>query len=628
MCGICGIYNKSDQSVDGDLLRKMNDAMIHRGPDDWGMEIDRFVGIAMRRLSIIDIKGGHQPIHNEDKTIWTVFNGEIYNFRQLRQQLMEKGHIFYTNSDTETIVHLYEEYGDNFVTHLRGMFAIAVWDKKRERLVIARDHIGIKPLFYYIDDAAFLFASEIKAIMQHPLVVREMDYSALDAYFTNCFIPAPKTIYKNLYKLLPGHLLVVEKGEVTTQQYWELDFSRQNEIGFDEAIRQFRDYFDKAVQMRMIAEVPLGAFLSGGIDSSAVVGTMSKFSDRPVKTFSIGFEGDVGDFDETADARRVAKLFQTEHHELIVKPDVQEIAEWIATFFDEPFSNSSAIPNYYVCKMAREEVTVALSGLGGDEIAVGYPRHLGIRLARYYHALPRWSREKMLPKIMQHIPEPGKDSRVTERLKRFVKSGSGDMYQNYMGYMTYLNDEERRKLYAPSLYAAANGFTDTVFQTYFNRFPNAHLINRAAFTDIKIDLPENLLALTDRMSMAVSLEARVPFLDIELMQFMAALPIEHKIKGLQNKHFLKKSFSDILPNEVLYKKKQGFSIPLALWFRERLKPFVQEVLSAERIAATGVLNAEYVQVLLDEHFRQKNNHYRTIWSLIIFVLWHETTFRG
>ena len=623
MCGICGIYNKSTRQVDADILRKMNNAMVHRGPDDWGMEIDRFVGIAMRRLSIIDIKGGHQPIHNEDQTIWTVFNGEIYNFRQLRQHLVEKGHKFYTNSDTETIVHLYEEYGDEFVSHLRGMFTIAIWDKKRERLIVARDHIGIKPLFFYNSDTILLFASEIKSILQHPAVVRELDYSALDAYFTNCFIPAPKTIFKNLHKLLPGHLLVVEKGEVATRQYWELDFYQQNEIGFEEAVQQFRSYFYKAVQMRMIAEVPLGAFLSGGIDSSAVVGIMSKISDRPVKTFSIGFEGDVGDFDETEDARRVAKLFQTEHHELIVKPDVREIAEWMATFFDEPFSNSSAIPNYYVCKMARKEVTVALSGLGGDEIAVGYPRHLGLQLARYYHLLPQWVREKMLPNIVQHIPEPGKDSRITERLKRFVKSGSGDLCQNYMGYMTYLSDEDRRKLYTANMYGASNGYTDATFDNYFNRYPSAPLINRAAFTDIKIDLPENLLALTDRMSMAVSLEVRVPFLDIELMQFMAALPAKYKTKGLQNKYFLKKSFSDILPNEVLYKKKQGFSIPLAMWFRERLKPFVQEILSPERVAATEVLNAQYVQVLLDEHFRQKNNHYRTIWSLIIFVLWHE-----
>jgi asparagine synthase (glutamine-hydrolysing) len=623
MCGICGIYNKSTRQVDADILRKMNNAMVHRGPDDWGMEIDRFVGIAMRRLSIIDIKGGHQPIHNEDQTIWTVFNGEIYNFRQLRQHLEEKGHKFYTNSDTETIVHLYEEYGDEFVSHLRGMFTIAIWDKKRERLIVARDHIGIKPLFFYNSDTILLFASEIKSILQHPAVVRELDYSALDAYFTNCFIPAPKTIFKNLHKLLPGHLLVVEKGEVATRQYWELDFYQQNEIGFEEAVQQFRSYFYKAVQMRMIAEVPLGAFLSGGIDSSAVVGIMSKISDRPVKTFSIGFEGDVGDFDETEDARRVAKLFQTEHHELIVKPDVREIAEWMATFFDEPFSNSSAIPNYYVCKMARKEVTVALSGLGGDEIAVGYPRHLGLQLARYYHLLPQWVREKMLPNIVQHIPEPGKDSRITERLKRFVKSGSGDLCQNYMGYMTYLSDEDRRKLYTANMYGASNGYTDATFDNYFNRYPSAPLINRAAFTDIKIDLPENLLALTDRMSMAVSLEVRVPFLDIELMQFMAALPAKYKTKGLQNKYFLKKSFSDILPNEVLYKKKQGFSIPLAMWFRERLKPFVEEILSPERVAATEVLNAQYVQVLLDEHFRQKNNHYRTIWSLIIFVLWHE-----
>lgn len=626
MCGICGIYNKDNQPVDPAVLRKMNDAMMHRGPDDWGMEVAENIGLAMRRLSIIDLAGGHQPIHNEDKSIWVVLNGEIYNYGDLRKKLEALGHTFYTHSDTESIVHLYEEYGDDFVTHLRGMFGIAIWDKRRQRVVIARDRAGIKPIFYYQDDRRLLFGSEMKVLLQHPAVSREIDYSALDAYFTNCFIPAPKTVFKNIHKLLPGHLLIVEKERVFTQKYWELDYQIDEQMTFTESLSEFRRQFTEAVKLRMIAEVPLGAFLSGGIDSSAVVATMSELSDRPVKTFSIGFEGEVGAFDETKDARKVAQMFGADHQEFVVKPNVREIAQWMAEFYDEPFSNSSSIPNYYVCKVAREHVTVALSGLGGDEIAVGYPRHMGILMAQYYRQLPKILREKVLPAAVNVLPDSGNGGRIAERMKRFVKSGIGDMYSNYMGYMTYLDVVEKQRLYSPDFMANVNGFTSNAFRQYFDKYDDAHLVNRAAFTDLNIDLPENLLALTDRMSMAVSLEVRVPFLDHELLKFMSSVPVAYKLKGLNTKTFLKKAFEGTLPNDVLYKKKQGFSIPLALWFRRELKDFVLEILSKERVERTGVLQYPAVQAMLNEHFSVKENHYRTIWSMIVFVLWHEANF--
>ena len=626
MCGICGIINIDGKPVDTGILQRMNNAMQHRGPDDSGIHIEGNMGIAMRRLSIIDLGGGHQPIHNEDRQVWVVLNGEIYNYPALRKALESSGHRFYTHSDTETIVHLYEAHGVEFLQHLQGMFGLAVWDARKRQMVLARDRAGIKPLFYYRDANRLIFASELKSILQHPDVPKRIAAPALDAFFTCCFIPAPLTIYENIYKLLPGERLIWNDAGINLETWWQLSYAPDTHMGFDDAITGFRERFREAVRMRMISDVPLGAFLSGGIDSSAVVAMMSELSDKPVQTFSIGFEGNVGGFDETADARKIAKRFNTDHHELVVKPDLKEIGPWLAEFFDEPFSNSSAIPNYYVSKMAREKVTVALSGLGGDEIAVGYLRHIGLLMARYYRALPSFLRDKWVPQLANTLPDSARGKLFSERLKRFVRQGSEEAYQSYMSYMTYLADTEKQALYHADFYHAVNGFVDQTYRDYFNHHPEAHLVHRAAYTDLKIDLPENLLALTDRMSMAVSLEVRVPFLDHELMAFMARVPAEYKLKGTRTKHFLKKAMEGILPHEILYKKKQGFSIPLALWFRTELKETVSQVLSRERVERTGYLNYTAVRHILDQHYCGRENNYRQIWSFMVFVYWHEANF--
>ncbi len=626
MCGICGILNFNGEPVDRAVLTAMNQTLRHRGPDDSGIFIAGPLGLAMRRLSIIDLAGGQQPIANEDGTVQVIQNGEIYNFPALRQSLMQKGHRFKTRSDTETIVHAYETYGQDFAGQLRGMFAIAVWDALAGRLTLVRDRAGIKPLFYYRDPDRLIFASEIKSILRHPAVAKRIDYAALDAYFTSRFVPAPRTIFENIWKLPPGHRLVADDSGVQVEKYWELHYQIQPGPGEADFVEQFREKFTEAVRIRLISEVPLGAMLSGGIDSSAIVAVMSRLSDRQVQTFSIGFAGNVGQFDETADARRVAALFGTDHHELTVRPDIRELAPWLAEFFDEPFGNSSAIPNYYVSQMARQHVTVALNGLGGDEVAVGYPRHLGLQAAQYYRKIPRFLRERVLPGLVGALPDARGGSVFSERLKRFVSGSNAPLYRSYLNYMTYLNRREKKALYTPELFENINGYVDGLVKTHFHLHPDLDVINRALFVDLKFDLPDNLLTLTDRMSMAHSLEVRVPFLDHQLLEFMAGIPPAYKRRGWTTKYFLKKALTGILPDEVLYKKKQGFTIPLALWFRTELKDFVEEVLSRERVERTGFLQYPTVRNMLAAHFRAKENYHCQIWTFMIFVLWYEANF--
>jgi len=628
VCGICGVLNFRDEAVNREILAEMNQTLFHRGPDEDGLFVDGRVGMAMRRLSIIDLESGKQPIHNEDRSVQVVQNGEIYNFQQLRKKLQAAGHRFYTHSDTETIVHAYEAYGEDFVNHLRGMFAIAIWDSREQKLLLARDRAGIKPLFYYVGSGQLIFGSEIKAILKHPAVSKRIDLHALDAYFTNCFVPAPKTIFENIYKLLPGYTLIVDQNGIRTQQYWELSYQIDHSKTEADFLRLFNEKFTEAVKIRMISDVPLGAMLSGGIDSSAIVATMSRLSDQRVKTFSIGFEGNVGAFDETNDAKLVAERFDTDHHVLTVRPDLRDLAPWIARFFDEPFGNSSAIPNFYVSQMAREHVTVALNGLGGDEVAVGYSRHLGLLMSQYYRKLPGFLRKGIIPNLVKMLPDSSKGGVFNNRLKRFVQGGSAELYKNYLGYMTHLSRQRKQVLYTPELLANANGYTDTLFGNHFNLYNNLDVVNRALFADLKFDLPDNLLTLTDRMSMAVSLEARVPFLDHELLELMASMPPAYKRHGLQNKYFLKKAFDGVLPKEILFKKKQGFTIPLALWFRTDLKHFVESVLSRDRLNRIGFLRYETVREMLENHFRARENYHQQIWSFMIFVLWYEANFPG
>jgi len=624
MCGICGIRNKQDRPVNEQILRKMNQVLYHRGPDDEGYFLDNSLGLGMRRLSIIDLEGGKQPIHNENKTIWVVLNGEIYNYQSLSNELKRRGHKFYTKSDTEVIVHLYEEYGEDFAQHLRGMFAIALWDQKTGKLILARDRIGIKPVFYYEDSSCLLFGSEIKSLLQHNRPNKDLDFSSLDSFLTLLYVPTPKTIYKNIYKLPPGYLLINEGDQTKLKQYWELEYKIDEQRSIEELSNAVLDKFKEAVKMHMISDVPIGTFLSGGIDSSAIVAAMSDFSTKPVETFNIYYDDESDEFDESKYAKLVAEKFGANHHDLKIKPDsLNEIYD-ICSFFDEPFADSSAIPNYYVSQLAKEHVTVALCGLGGDEIAAGYDRYLGLLLSRYYQKIPRLLREKLAVHLVNHLPDSKKGRPFNNRIKRFVNSGTLPLARRYLYYVSFLEASQKKELYTPGLMANVNSELDKQFDGYFFQHANLHTLNRALFADLKMYLPDDLLTLSDRMSMAHSLELRVPFLDHEFVEFLATIPPKYKLNGLSKKYILKKAFHNILPQEILSRSKKGFSIPFVLWFRNDLKCFVQDILSPDKIRRQGLFNYSKVSELLESHFSARDNNYLQIWALVNFSLWYES----
>ena len=624
MCGICGILNKNSIPINQSILQKMNEVLYHRGPDDKGYFVDGSVGLGMRRLSIIDLDGGYQPIHNEDKSVWVILNGEIYNYQELSGNLKSKGHKFYTKSDTEVIVHLYEDYGEECVHHLRGMFAFALWDRKAKKLILARDRTGIKPLFYYEDSQCLVFGSEIKSIRQHNRPSNEIDFSALDSFLTLLYIPSPKTIYQDIYKLPPGHLLIVDNNEKRLKQYWELEYRIDYQKSMDDFAEAILEKFREVVKIHMISDVPLGTLLSGGIDSSALVAVMSEISNKPVETFNICYDGKVGQFDESKHARFVADTFETNHHELRIKPDVFNDINEICSYFDEPFADSSAIPNYYISQLAKQYVTVALCGLGGDEIAAGYDRYVGLLLSRQYQKIPRLVREKLAVYLASQLPDSKKGRRFSNLIKRFVNSGMLPIDKRYFSYISYLAESQKQQLYSPQLLANINGEHEKQFDTYFSRYTDLHTLNRALFADLKMYLPDDLLTLSDRMSMAHSLELRVPFLDHELVEIMATVPPKFKLHRMSKKYILKKSFQKILPKEVLYRKKWGFSIPLVLWFRKDLKSFVQQTLSPDKIRKQGFFNYSKIAEMLEAHFQAKENYHSQIWALVVFSLWYDS----
>lgn len=628
MCGICGVLNKTGRRVEQKAVSKMCKVLYHRGPDDDGFYFNGCVGLGMRRLSIIDLDTGKQPIHNEDKSIWVVLNGEIYNYQELAQKLSKRGHIFYTKSDTETIVHLYEDYGEECVQYLRGMFAFAIWDNNKKKLILARDRVGIKPLFYYEDFEHLIFGSEIKSILQYPKNFKEIDYVALDQFLTILYVPTPRTIYKTIKKLPPGHILVASDKEIKIEKYWELQYQIDDRRSLEETVEIFNSKFEEAVKIRMISDVPLGALLSGGIDSSAVVAAMCKQSNEIVDTFTIGYQKTAAFFDETEYAQQISSLFGTRHHQKIVEPKVKEILVDVIGNFDEPFADGSEIPNYYISQFAREHVTVMLSGLGGDEIAAGYNRYLALLLSKYYDKVPKIIREKLVVNLVNSLPDSQKGYRFADQLKRFVNSGSLPTYAQYASYITFLPESEKNDLYSPPFSTYITGELEGLIQSYFNQHSNLDLLSRALFTDLKMYLPDDLLTLTDRMSMAHSLEVRVPYLDHELLEFMATIPPQFKLRHFTKKYFLKKAFENTLPREILHRGKKGFSLPLSIWFRSELKEFVSQTLSKRNINSIGLFNFKKILETLELHFRGKENHNRRIWALIVFTNWYKHHFEN
>ena len=629
MCGIAGIYLKNNnETVEKKLLQQMCNAMRHRGPDDEGYHIDRNIGFCMRRLSVIDLYKGKQPIHNEDKTVWVVFNGEIYNYRELRRSLEGK-HYFYTDSDTEVLVHLYEEYGENFVTMLNGMFAFAIWDKRSRILFVARDRLGIKPLYYYEgSNGKFIFASEIKSILKTPYVCREVEVGALDCYFTFLYTPAPLTMFKGIKKLLPGHILILKNGEVNLKQYWNIDYKPEKKKSLKSYSEEFREKLESAVKRQLISDVPLGAFLSGGIDSSAIVAIMSECLQKPIETFSIGYGSEESYYDERDDARQVSERFRTNHHEFELKPDIIELIPRIVEALDEPLADASAIPNFYLSKQTKKHVTVALSGLGGDELCGGYPRYVGMYLTSFYRYIPRFLREKVIYNAVLRLPDSSKGKRFMDRAKRFVKYGDLPFGDAYFNMISSFDRRSKQNLFSSYVNRIKTDLAEAIFNSYFFYHESELLMNRVFFTDLKLYLVDDLLMLADKMSMAHSLEIRVPFLDNEFVEFMATIPPELKVKGVTKKYLFKKSFEGILPKNILSKEKKGFSVPLVLWFRHDLKKFVRHYLSRKKIESIEYFNWNYVESLLNNHFQGKENNFSQIWGILLFCLWHSIYIEG
>jgi asparagine synthase (glutamine-hydrolysing) len=600
----------------------MNDVIVHRGPDDEGFYVTPTVGLAMRRLSIIDLQTGQQPIHNEDKSVQIVFNGEIYNFQELRKTLEEAGHCFYTHADTEVIVHGYEEYGMNVVHHLRGMFAFALWDLKEETLLLVRDRPGIKPLHYYKDDEKFLFGSEIKAILQCERVPREVNWEALDRFLTFEYVFSPETIFKGIHKLPPGHLLVLHKGEIRIEQYWDNLPAVQDEHDEEYYAQRLAELLEESVKMRLISDVPLGALLSGGIDSSTVVGFMAKHSSKSVKTFSIGFEDQ--SYNELEYARTVSKHFNTEHHEFIIKPDAVDLVEKLVKNLDEPFGDFSIFPTYLVSKMAREYVTVALSGDGGDELFAGYDTYIADWMARHYQRIPAVIRKSILPNILRFVPPSPKKKGLINRTKRFVEGTLLPPELMHTRWMIFLQEQEKRQLYSDTLFEVfKQGNSYKYIQEYFDRSNGTSPLARQEYVDIKTYLTDDILVKVDRMSMAPSLEARVPFLDHKVMEFAATVPGSLKLKGLTTKYILKKAVADLLPPQILTRGKEGFSIPIKNWIMQELRPLLLDTLSESRLKKRGYFRPEYVRQLVQEHLDGKENHSHRLWALMVFEIWHQ-----
>lgn len=632
MCGICGkISSNAGANISEGLIRSMCSVLVHRGPDDEGVYVKESpvkVGLGHRRLSIIDLSpSGHQPMSNEDGTLWIVMNGEIYNFQELRKELEKKGHVFKSHSDTEAILHLYEEKGIDCLEDLRGAFVFTVWDEKKKRLFAARDRVGKKPFYYIYRNQTLIFASEIKAILKDPEVSVDVNRSAITDYLSLGYIPTPESMFKNIMKLPPAHFMVFEKGNIKIERYWNLDFSKKLRMSEPEYCERIMDLIEEATRIRMVSDVPLGAFLSGGIDSSTVVYMMSKLSSSAVKTFSIGF--DVESHNELKYADIIAKHFKTDHHEYIVKPKAIELLPKLVWHYNEPYSDSSALPSYYVAKMTRQEVKVALNGDGGDEDFGGYERFMAARMAEVFRKIPERFRKSVIKPIINLIPESISYNNFHTKLKRFILMAERPYYERHYNWISVFRDHEKDNLFSDDFKKEIEGrHSFSYLNSAFKDCSSEDVVDLVMSTDIKTNLLDDLLVKMDIATMANSLEGRSPFLDHRLMEFAASVPTEMKIKGMKLKYILKKALSGILPNEILTRGKMGFGIPIHEWFRNELKRYSHEILLSQRCIGRGYFKKEAMAGLLDEHYRGKANHGFRIWTLLHLELWHRIFVEG
>ncbi len=627
MCGIVGQATSDARPGDRATLERMCAALEHRGPDSRGIHIDAGVGLGIQRLRVIDLATGDQPIFNEDGSIAVVLNGEIYNYRELRSELERAGHRFATRTDTEVIAHLYEDEGIGLVRRLHGMFALAVWDASRRRLLLARDRVGKKPLYYAERPGALSFASELAALLQDQGIPRDVDHTALDAYLAYRWVPAPMTAFRAVRKLPPGRTLVFEDGRAMVERYWRLDFSRKRAVSEPHEVHEeVRAQIRAATARRLISDVPLGAFLSGGIDSTAVVAAMAEASSKPVKTFSIGFTSEK--FNELPLARRVAQRYGTDHHELVVEPNALDIIPRIVRHYGEPFADDSAIPSFYVAEMARRHVTVALNGDGGDESFGGYPRYAINRAAAHLERLPRALR-RVLAAAGMRVPESGTIDSWPSRIRRAAETLALDGGARYIAYMTHLNGLRRERLYTDEYRRlVGESVAFDVMGRPWRASRASDVVDRMLDVDQQTYLPDDLLTKMDIATMASSLEARSPLLDHELMEFGASLPADLKVRGRETKVILRSALRGWIPDEILDAPKRGFRLPLGDWLRGDLRGFAREVLLDERAIGRGYFDRAYVGELLDRHAAGAQDHSQGIWSLLMFELWHQEFIDG
>ena len=626
MCGICGIVNfNGTEPVAHDLLERMTSAQAHRGPDDHGYFVENNVGLGHRRLSIIDLSGGKQPIFNEDGSVVVVFNGEIYNFADLTANLISRGHQFRTRSDTETIVHAYEEYGVDCMKDFRGMFAFAIWDRRRKRLLLVRDRVGIKPVYYYAGKDFFVFASEIKSLLQHPRVPREVDRQALDMYLALRYVPGPRTIFKDIFKLQPGHWLTVDETGLKIGKYWDLEFGSEassSETPDGRYIEEFAHLFEESVRLRMIAEVPLGVFLSGGLDSSAMLAMMSKITGgERVKTFSVGYEmegagaAEAAESNELSYAREAAAHFGAEHHEFsLTARDFRNAIPTMVRHLDEPMADPSCIPLYFISKLARNYITVVLSGEGADESMGGYALYRKIALLEKTRKLAG-PLASMFPALAR-LP-------FSDRTRAYLRRAGTKLEDHYRGVVKGLSLETRLALTGPERVNESENQLNEIFASYFENVEGASALNRMLYADTKVWLPENLLAKGDKMTMATAVELRVPFLDHKLLEYLATIPDSLKVRGNQGKWILRQAMGNVLPPSILHRAKKGFPVPVLSWLRHDMRDFVRDTLLSRDSACTKFFDPQAIEEIVGLQEKGKFTGYQEVWSLLIFESWHK-----
>lgn len=628
MCGISGKIFFNGSSVSQQDILAMNEKIKHRGPDDGGVYIspDKKVGLGHRRLSIIDLSPlGHQPMNYLDR-YWIVFNGEIYNFQEKREMLQREGYSFKSKTDTEVILALYDKFGKKCLEHLRGMFAFAIYDEKEKTIFCARDRVGKKPFKYYLDDNVFIFASELKAILTQKEYHKEPDYIAIHHYLTLQYCPAPMTGFKDIKKLEPAHFLFIDlrTRKIEKERYWKLDYSKKLNLSEDEWKKIIMEKLEECVKLRMLSDVPLGAFLSGGIDSSAVVGIMSKLSDKPVKTFSIGFEEEK--YNELPYARMIADKFKTDHKEFIIKPNAIEILPMLVKQYEEPYADSSALPTYYVSKMTREYVTVALNGDGGDENFAGYPWYSIQKFVNFYENFS-FIHNLFIAPICNTLDKNFKND-FLEKLNRFAKTLSQENSKRYLSYICYFTNKMKGELYATDFKNRVLGKDSfNILKSKFNESFTSNRLDQALYVDINSYLPDDLLAKVDIASMMVALEGRSPFLDHEMMELTAKIPAELKLKSMNNKKYiLKKTLEELVPREILYRPKRGFQVPIEAWFKNDLRQYLISKLISEKLKNRNIFKEEYIKEIICLQTSDRINYSKHLWALLTLELWFEEYF--